>query len=357
MNKILLPLLIAACLLMIPGVAGAADNSLALTITPPLAKINMEPGESLATALKVVNNNSYPVTIYAKAVDFQDKGNGEIQFLNNGNLSPNPENSGVYLSQWITLSQEKVEVEPFHPTLISFSIDVPKDAQPGGHYAAILVGTEPPADSTHGTEIKVSSYLSSLLLVTIAGDIKEKGMITQFVFSPRLYQGGTGNFTVSFKNLGNVDLKPQGDIKIYDMFGKPKADIPVNLTPDFGYVLPKAERTWNNFKWSGDDFVIINRYRAELALSYGNSNTKQTDYQTFFFWGVNLRALAIIGGSLLALFLIIILLMKFYIRQSVKRLERRLKAAGKIKAEKKIIKKSEVEEAPAEKKIIDLRKK
>ncbi|MDD5528368.1 MAG: hypothetical protein PHO56_05395 [Patescibacteria group bacterium] len=342
-----------------PGLILAADNStLALTITPPLLKINMEPGESLATAIKVVNNNNYPVTVYAKAVDFADNGSGGLKFLNNGNVPDTPENQSIYLSQWISLSQEKEDLQPFQTATFSFSISVPLNAQPGGHYAAILIGTNPPAETARGTEIKVSSYLSSLILARVAGAIEEKGMIREFTFSPRIYSGGEGNFRVRFDNSGNVHLAPTGDIKIFDMFGKQKGEIPVNIASDFGNVLPKGERTWDNLKWAGDDFFLINRYRAELSLSFGDQ-AKQTEFATFFFWGFNWRWLSIIGGSLLILLILIILFVRFYIRQSVKGLEKQIKDAeiARKKAEKKQTNRIESMKKTEEKKVIDLRKK
>ncbi len=359
MLKKFLLLIFSIFFIFSPGFAWAAnDSSVALTITPPLSKINMEPGESLATAIKVVNNNAFPVTIYAKTVDFADNGSGGVKFLDDGNLPNTPENQSIYLSQWITLSQDSQTLQPFQTATFSFSIDVPLNAQPGGHYAAILVGTNPPGETAKGTEIKVSSYLSSLILARVAGAIVEKGAIREFTFTNRVYQGGEGNFRVRFDNLGNVHLAPTGDIKIFDMFGKQKGEIPVNEASEFGNVLPKSERTWDNLKWSGDDFFLINRYRAELSLSYGDE-AKQTEFATFFFWGFNWRLLAIIGAALLILLVLIIILVRFYIRRSVKDLEKQFKLAeaARRKVEKRKIEKEKAEEKLAEKKIIDLRKK
>jgi hypothetical protein len=340
-------------LLAVPDLVKAENNSaLALTITPPLMKLDLGPGESLATAIKVVNNNNYPVSIYAKAVDFTDNGSGGVKFLNQSD-SASTESKSIYLSQWIDLSQEKQDIQPYQTATFSFSVDVPLDAQPGGHYAAILIGTNPPGETEKGTEIKVSSYVSSLILLRVAGAVEEKGTIREFTFSPRLYHGGEGNFRLRFDNLGNVHLAPTGDIKIFDMFGKQKGEIPVNVTNDSsGNVLPKSERTWDDFKWSDDDFFLINRYRAELSLSFGDE-AKQTEYATFFFWGFNWRAIIIIAGSFLVALLLIIIFVRFYIRRSVKNLEKRFKLA---ETGKKATLESGKENRKPESKVIDLRK-
>jgi hypothetical protein len=183
-------------------------------------------------------------------------------------------------------------------------------------------------------------------------------MIREFTFTNRIYQGGEGNFRVRFDNLGNVHLAPTGDIKIFDMFGKQQGEIPVNIASDFGNVLPKGERTWDNLKWSSDNFFLINRYRAELSLSYGEQ-AKQTEFDTFFFWGFNWHYLSIIGGGLLLFFILIFFFVRFYIRSSVKNLEKQLKAAeaARKKSEKKKTKEAEAADKKAEEKVIDLRKK
>jgi hypothetical protein len=342
-----------------PDVASASGSSLALTITPPLMKLNIGPGESLATAVKVVNNNNYPITIYARTVDFTDNGSGEIKFLNLSGTTENSSAQNNFLSRWISLSQDRQELQPFQTGTFSFSIDVPLDAAPGGHYAAILIGTNPPEQAGKGTEIKVSSYISSLILLRVSGDIQEQGSVREFTFSPRVYQGGDGSFKMSFENTGNVDLAPVGDIKIFDMFGRQKGDIAVNDTSDFsGNVLPNSIRTWNNFKWSDDGLFLLNRYRAELSLSFGDQ-AKQTEFSTFFFWGVNWRWLLIIVGSLLLLFALLIIFVRFYISQSVKGLEKQFKAEADAvkKAVKKKISEAAKFEKNIEEKVIDLRKK
>jgi hypothetical protein len=341
-------LVLSVFFILSPDFVLAADNpSLALTITPPLMKINIEPGENLATAIKVVNNNDYPITVYAKTLDFTDNGFGEIKFINDSQKTATLEDENIYLSQWISLSQDRQDLQPFQTAIFSFSIDVPVSAAPGGHYAAILVGTNPPNETVKGAEVKVSSYLSSLILARVAGAIEEKGAIREFTFANRVYQGGEGNFRVRFDNLGNVHLAPTGNIQIFDMFGKKKGDIPVNVANDnSGNVLPKGERTWNDLHWVGDDFLLINRYRAELSLSFGDE-AKQTEFSTFFFWGVNWRFLAIIGGSLLVLLVLIILFVRFYIRQSVKDLEKQFQIVENKKEKRK----------SAEEKVVDLRKK
>src|SRR5262245_20566537 len=59
-----------------------ADEALSVTLTPPMYQLAIGPGESWASSLKIVNNNSYDVTYYAQVVDMEAKGEtGQSKFI------------------------------------------------------------------------------------------------------------------------------------------------------------------------------------------------------------------------------------------------------------------------------------
>jgi len=130
----------------------------------------------------------------------------------------------------------------------------------------------------------------------------------------------------------------------------------VNETGDYsGNVLPASTRTWDNLKWSDDNFFLLNRYRAELSLSFGEQ-AKQTEFSTFFFWGVNWKWLVIVVGGLLLLLALLIIFVRFYVRRSVRSLEKQFKIAEAARKKDEKKKNSEAAKNSEEKKIIDLRK-
>lgn len=350
----------------------AGEDTLALTITPPLMKMNMNPGDIITTAVKIVNNNDRKITVYAKVLDFRGKEDGGVEFIENRENFEDTAQEKIFLSQWITIKDEPIEISAFKYKNIPFVISVPEGASPGGHYAAVLVGTKPP-EETGGTVIRVSSYLSSLILVSIAGEIEEKGAIREFSSSKRFYKEPKVDFKVRFQNQGNVHLQPVGAIKIYNIFGKEKGSIPINYKTDFGNVLPGDERKWD-FSWDGDDDVlVIDRFRAELNLSFGEE-ARQNDHREIYFWVVNVKLLLIIIGIILFVLLLLIFFIKFYISQSVKNIRKEMgREAEPIRKEplkrvsREPLKKASKEEASSKKKktrgqkkktekIIDLRK-
>ena len=132
------------------------EEAIAFSITPPLIKNSMAPGEIWKSSIKIINNNSKEIRIYAQALDFKsDKESGGVEFLQA--KEKNADGSLPFFSQWIVLDSEEIKIAPFGSHEISFIIDVPEDASPGGHYAAILAGTAPPSEEISGSSLKISS--------------------------------------------------------------------------------------------------------------------------------------------------------------------------------------------------------
>lgn len=315
-------------------------DSVGFSVTPSLMNINLTPGDEFGTKVKVINNTSRPLKIYAEAVDFRDSGTGQIEFLNDPGIKNDLSAANVYLSRWMTLAKEEIELAPFGSEEIPFVISVPKEANPGGHYAAILVGPDSPDEKTDGSVVKISSKIAFLILSRVAGDVQEKGMIREFSVDKKFSGAANINFSVRFQNQGNIHLRPRGTIKVFDMFGKEKGkSVDFNASTDSsGNVLPGGDREWLGLKWQDEQFFLFNRYKAELSLSFGEE-TKQTDTRYVFFWVIDWKWLTISVISLLIFFVLLLVIVRMYVRQSVKNLQKEMGIAvsGKRVVRKKTV--------------------
>jgi hypothetical protein len=287
-----------------------ADEALSVTVTPPLIQLTIGRGESWTSALKVVNTNPYDVTYYAQPMDFTAQGEG-----GQGSLTPlMGDATGNTLATWVEISPEPVVVPRGTSKEIPFTVHIPADASPGGHYAAILVGTQPPEMNAEGALVSVSSYVSSLLFVRIEGEIAERGRIREFRTGRTLYQTSDVDFLVRFENQGNTHLLPRGTITLYNMWGKERGKLLVNESSNFGNVLPASIRKFE-FSWKGEQGIFdIGRYSAVAALSYGE-NGKQSASATTYFWVVPIVPVA----STLAAVIFFILLLTWLIRRYIRR--------------------------------------
>lgn len=295
------------------------DNALAaeemkFTITPPLIKNNMEKGETWASMIKVTNNTVEPIKIYTQVVDFKSRVDGAgPEFIQKGS----DENSKYFASDWLDIQAGPLDIGAQKSINIPFVVKSPADATPGGHYAAVLIGTKP-AENTQGTAIKISSQVASLVMLNIKGEVKEKGDIREFSTDKQFYSKPKVKLAVKFINEGNVHLQPKGEINIFNLLGKSVGKFTINQSgSDFGNVLPESTRQWL-FDWSADGSVFsMGRYRADLVLNYG-STAKETQNSSLYFWVINWKVLGLIIGVILLLIVIVNILLKQYIKRAVR---------------------------------------
>jgi hypothetical protein len=79
----------------------SAQDAMTFTITPPLIKNNVSPGEDWGSAVRVVNNNSREMEVYARVMDFKGGGEtGNVQLLKEHELEGG---ENFLLSKWILI--------------------------------------------------------------------------------------------------------------------------------------------------------------------------------------------------------------------------------------------------------------
>lgn len=309
-----LAIIASAC---VPGFAQAQTaDGVALTITPPFFTLNVAPGDAWASSIRVVNTNGGTLPVVATVMGFapsDEQGHGN--FVKLGSLANDPD----ALANWITVSQPSVAVPSDGAVDVPFSIAVPRDASPGGHYAAILIGTQPATEATTtGAHIGVSSFISALIFVRVAGDIKEAGTIKEFSTDKAWYQDPNVNFSIHFANTGNVHIRPVGEIQIYNALGKEEGVIPINQAGDLGYVLPSSTRRFDA-AWQGSgNLWDIGEYSAVVTLAYGEGGIKSAS-QTLTFWVLPLGKLAEDTLVFVVILGCFIFLLKRYIRRTLAR--------------------------------------
>lgn len=302
------------------------SSDVTLTITPPLVKVGMNPGESWSSTLKLVNNGDRPLTIFTSKMDFTSGPDGGVKLLDPQRDRLELEGIERFrLSEWLELPSDPIVIAPQGSQEIVYTIKVPADAEPGGHYAAILAGTKPTAEGS-GSLVKISSLLASLVMLNVAGETDERGAIAEFSTGRLVFDRPPVDFTVRFANQGNIHLQPQGEIFIRDMYGREKGRLPINHATEFGNVLPGSTRKWT-FVWQRDLALWeMGRYKASLILGFG-TDERRNIFEERYFWVVNYK---LAGGFLLGLIGSIwglSLLIRFYVRRAVREAQ---SAAGMI---------------------------
>lgn len=285
-----------------------------LTISPPIKELSIEPGENIKQTIKLTNPTENLVKVYPKIMDFNAKGEGGEP----GFHVATDDSAKFSLAKWITYRQPAVALTAKQVVEFNYEINVPQDAEAGGHYGAVFFTTEPPEnDPTKGSQVALNSMVGSLVLVRVPGDIKENGQLESFSVNKFFNFKNSIKFTTRVANSGNVHFKPLGSINIESLFGK-KVDT-VTVNEGKGNVLPESVRKFENEWKSGK--ILVGFYKAKLALVYGESNKSIIAEKTFLimpWWAI----IIIVVVLLLLLILIWLLIRKIRKRKRIKRRNR-----------------------------------
>lgn len=279
--------------------ASAQISGDGLTISPPILELETKPGETYNQIIKITNPTNNLIEVYPQVMNFRASGEGgEPAFY-----PATEEEANFSLAQWIKFNQSKVALTPEQVVEFNYSIEVPADAEAGGHYGVIFFATQPPKAEEDQSQISISSMIGSLILAKVPGTIIEKGFLESFKAN-RIYLKLPATFQVRISNLGNVHFKPRGDITIKGMFGGESDKIQLNQAR--GNVLPDSIRKFEE-KWNPEK-IIIGRYTADLRVVYGESE-KTLDGQVVF-WVLPLWFLLSLGGLILLIVILIIIIKK-----------------------------------------------
>jgi hypothetical protein len=291
----------------------------ALTISPARIELSGDPGASVSNDLTLINEQENEQTFYTSVENFEAQGESG---------APSFSASKEGLASWVTVT-DKVTLKKGERIKIPFTVHVPKDADAGGHFAAIFFSTVPP--TTSGATLAVGAKVGMLMLLRVSGDIKEGGGLLSFA----LKEGGhfsttlPVNFVYRFNNSGNDRVNPTGTVTIRNTFGLEAASL--NANPTVGNILPASTRrfdlTWGDEAPLPDSASFLNHvsyearnfafgfYFANLHLTFNSSGTADSSLILFVFpW----HLLSVIAIILLILFIILRSLVRRYNRYIIR---------------------------------------
>lgn len=289
------------------------NNQVGLTISPLNFEFSANPGDKIENKIKVSNPTKNTFSVKMEVEDFTAMGEeGQVKV-------EEQQNHTYSLKRWVTTSPSEFTLAPGEYKVVTFTIDVPSNAEPGGKYGSILA-TVTGTVSPEGTGATLKPKVGALVLLSVAGRIEEKVDIKEFS-SPKFLNSGPVNFTLRFENKGTVHVMPRGIITITDIFGKKLADIEIPQKNVLPGAIRKVQATWNK-KW------LFGRYQATFVGNYGSKNEPIS--ATLTFWVIPWK----IGGPILIV-LIIIVAVIIRTRRKLKKAEEILKKHKEKEEEEK----------------------
>ncbi|PJA64145.1 MAG: hypothetical protein CO160_00155 [Candidatus Portnoybacteria bacterium CG_4_9_14_3_um_filter_43_11] len=257
----------------------------AVTVGPIKLEYSVDPGDVISGEVFLFNEGKKTETFYPVFEKYTEV-DGKKKFLTGESE----------IVQWFDL--------PFSKTLaanqqakLPFTLRIPENAEPGGHFAVMWWGTAPPVKEG-GEQVSITTRAGILIYLRVSGEVDESGQLVGFSTKDqkRIFSSRPISFDIIFESTGSVHLKPQGEVQIKNIFGRTKAVLEVN--EDQAQVFPKNKRTFN-VVWAslGADENkggilggLINEwqnfafgfYKANLSLEYGEEVKEVKDSFVFF---------------------------------------------------------------------------
>jgi len=254
-----LSILVIGGLILAPNVSA----QFSLGIAPLTFEITANPGDIVENYLKVYNP-SPDTSVQIEMVIEDIAPTGEA-----GHVIVEPAETETYsLARWIETEPKEFSLAPREEKFVKFTINIPENAEPGGHYGTVIAGAKLVA-GPRATGAAILPRVGSLVLLTVPGAMREELIVKEFI-APNYSEFGPIPFTIRFENTGTVHVKPTGYITVTNWLGQKVANIEF---PSHN-VLPRAVRKFETSlpqKW-----LFAGRYTATLTGNYGLSNVSLT---------------------------------------------------------------------------------
>lgn len=223
----------------------ASEPRESITLSPTSKKYTANPGDVIKDKLIILNDGQtdYGFTNYARPYSVD---NNEYNTPNFDDPVPNAD-----LYSWVRFNSTSKEAKAGATVYVDYTIQVPKDASPGGHYGAIFAEVHPPKDSVkpEGNAIVRTKRVGMIIYLTVKGDIKEagnahKGTIQPWQLEPPM------KASVIAQNTGNTHFFDSVTFTVFDSLGN------VKFKTDREYaILPGTTREmaieWDDSPWFG----------------------------------------------------------------------------------------------------------
>lgn len=293
------------------GLVVHAQESSGLRIQPAIIEDRVDPGQTFSSVLRATNLSQETKTYYLIKRNIVGLSPEGLPIFASGE----EEETGFEITSWINISTEAITIPAGKTKEVPFSIKVPLNASPGGHFGGIFLSLRP--ERPEETGVGVGYQVGMIINLRISGEIFEEARIREFRTDKAIYGKPDVTFITRVENLGNTLLRTRGPIEITDFFDKKVATL--NMNDEGAGVFPKQIRQFE-ISWQGEG-LIFGRYQALMGLVYGQEGRK-TISGNLSFWVLPLNIILPFAGVIIGLILTIFISVKLHIRRKLRQLRK-----------------------------------
>jgi len=270
MKKAALSLLLALIVsISLPATVSYAQEEFHVRVSPSKLELTADPGASSEFDITVENftEKSHALDVYF--MDYYVKPDNTVVYEEPGHFS-------YSCATWLSTETPELTLPGRGTAETSsatktFGLHVPPEAEPGGHYGAIIFQQAAPEEAEE--PVKVSARIAAMVLITVPGEIVRDGVIksvsatSNWLWPTRrlpVFPRSPTRYSVVFENKGNVHLTIMGKLTYRPSFGWGVGTIDLPETT----VLPGTTR---NFKGEIPKPPLFGSYKLKAEISYGPS--------------------------------------------------------------------------------------
>ena len=196
-------------------IQAAPALAFSMNMVPPSIRVSVKPGTSYHGQITLENDGDGAMPVAVTVEDWIYSQDGGKTFLPTGSTPRS-------CAKWVSVEKKSVVLEPKIPTLVGFSVDLPKKAS-GGYFAVIFFKSGMGEGTYNGEAVTFSGRMGSILYIDTAGRTTPKGHLADFHAVPTGQRMLEVEFT--FVNDGNTYLSGDGQIVVQKVGAKEPAEL------------------------------------------------------------------------------------------------------------------------------------
>jgi len=259
--------------------AETTDERESIALSPVNKRYEINAGEAREDKFTVINdgNIAFDFVVYTRPYSVTNE-------KYDPSFTETQGNADAY--KWVSFDQARYQLEPGKSIEIPYTMRVPSNAAPGGHFGVVFVETQP-KDGGQSAVVR-KKRVGMILYATVNGTYQIGGekLGTSIPF---LQHRSPLSATTRVKNTGNADFVVTSTLTVKDIFGNAK-----HQQKKENAVLPSTTRAipleWTNSPWFG-------LFNVEVTSQF--LDKKQTDSGLVLLvprWLLAVIALVVIGA-------------------------------------------------------------
>lgn len=248
-------------IILAPAVSAAESPLESITISPVDRRLSINAGEQVQDTITVLNDGqtAYDFVVYGAPYNVKN-----TQYT--PDFTSQEPNADAY--KWVRFPQAKWRIESRQTIKVPYSVAVPSDAAPGGHYGAIFAEVQPAGGDSGGSVMR-KKRVGMILYVTVNGVVRMGGQ-TQSIAIDWLQNQSPLRVSATVGNSGNTDFLAKQTLTVADVFGRTiyQSSKEASVLPDRPREIPME---WADVPWLGF-------YKAKVTSTVLDKTTAKSSY-------------------------------------------------------------------------------